>query len=189
VDKDAPTWYHWGWGSRDVEVRFYINVLEQVDFSPQSSPVDMWVLKETKVLETRLVRPLYVRLEKVNNIRWLDPIRVQKNKIHQMPDGLKYRFLGGEVSQKDDTTFDVKYEWELDEGTPMPIVSTVQSDANRVDIPRDPLDGDLLRSPYFQLMPIATRNPITEKNGVYGIQAYVFDLTGWRTLPGANRVI
>lgn len=155
VDKDLPTWYHWGWGSRDVEVKFYIDVKEKVNFSDQSSPVDMWNLKETRLLETRLVRPLFVRLERVSDIRWLDPIRVQKNKVHLMPDGVHYRFLGGDVSQKDDSTFDVKYEWELDEGTPMPVIREpdLQGFRNRVFVPTDPLDGGLLRSPYFSLVP------------------------------------
>ncbi len=185
--KDDPHWYHFGWEQADVNVSYYVNVLEKVNFSDQSSPVDMWTLQKHTATETRIVRPLYVRLSDVFDPRILDPIAAQKNRLHNMPDGKTYRFTGGQVTQVDATTYDVRYEWEFDDGTPLP--EELDSDGGRVNIPANDVEGRYLRRPYTVLIPLRSPNARVEPHATAFFRPYTRDADGWRRLPGANRLV
>lgn len=187
-NRDEATWYHWGWGYRDAEVVFYYNERVKLRFPNTTGEAEwVWELKRDILSESRALRPLFVRLEKVRDVRWLDPIRQQKNKIHEMPDGQKYRFIGGDVTQVDDYTFDVKYEWELDEGTRLPF--GLNSPDGRIQIPFDLNLVGYLRRPYTRIYGMRSENPKTTPHGTFTMSEFQEDLAGWRTLPGANRVI
>lgn len=188
ANKEAATWYHWGWGQRDVDVKIFLNVRTKVNFSEQSDPVDDYEIIDDGVRETHVIRPLTVRLSRVTDPRFLDPIAEQRNKIHRMPDGRKYLFLGGDTTQVDDTTYDVVYEWEQDKGTPMPRV-TIGNSAVSIALPDGPpAPNQLLREPYCQLVPIPS-NGVGVPHTTAQFSPFAEDLEGWRTLPGANRVI
>ena len=192
VNKDDARWYHWGWEQSTVMFDCPVNVWEATSLPSgtgqgQTVKVYAWRVKSIKIEETRIIRPLQVRLSDVVNVRWLDPIAEQRNKIHRMPDGRDYRFLGGQVNQVDDSTFDITYRWEQDKGSLLPFC-----DDDDVYIYRPTLDADLLRTPYSALQTVASTNPFDRAKPHKTILIYPYDDTdpqGWRTLPGANRIV
>jgi hypothetical protein len=100
-NKDAPRWYHWGWASRVVQIEVPIAVRTLVIAKDQfgnGSELPVWKIGKKYVNETRIIRPLNVRVQ-VSNVRDLDVIARQKDKLHVMPDGKKYHFEGATVNQ------------------------------------------------------------------------------------------
>jgi len=196
-NKDAPNWYHWGWESRIVQVEIPLAVRKLViakDQFDNGSEVLVWTISHKYVNETRLIRPLQVRVQ-VSNVRDLDVIKQQKDRIHVMPDGKKYHFEGASVRQVDDNnTYDIAYQWELDEGTfNFPPFATQNArycvQVTGGQTPDDPDAGPIYRNPYtvfvaYQIGDPSVTIPNCELNSLYPE-----DPDGWRQLPGANRII
>lgn len=196
-NKDAPNWYHWGWASRKVMVEVPIAVRTLVlstDGTNTQAEKLVWRIGKKQVGETRIIRPLQVRVQ-VSNVRDLDVIAQQTDKLHVMPDGQKYHFEGGTVSQVDDNgTYDISYTWELDLGTYTFPQFVSQNARYCVQVtggqsPEDPDAGPIYRDPYtvflaYQIGDPSETLPSCELNAIYPI-----DADGWRQLPGANRII
>lgn len=196
-NKDAPRWYHWGWASRTVQIEVPIAVRALVIAKDQYGNGDerlVWKIGRKFVNETRIIRPLQVRVQ-VSNVRDLDVIAQQKDRLHVMPDGHKYHFEGATVSQVDDNgTYDISYIWELDEGTyTFPDFASVNArycvQVTGGQSPEDPDAGPIFRNPYtvfvaYQIGNPAETIPSCELNALYPV-----DADGWRQLPGANRII
>ena len=134
-------------------------------------------------VEYRVVRPLRVRVL-VENVRDLDVIAIQTNKLHIMPDGKTYLFTGGNVSQVDDTgVYDIAYEWERDEGT-FSFPAFGGSDAGYCRA-----QGEFSRFPYTVFYAFQDGDPSTDKPKCDTVEQYDKDDNGWQALPGADRII
>jgi hypothetical protein len=196
-NKDAPRWYHWGWASRVVQIEVPIAVRALVIAKDQFGAGDerlVWKIGRKIVNETRIIRPLQVRVQ-VSNVRDLDVIAQQKDRLHVMPDGNQYHFEGATVNQVDDNgTYDISYIWELDEGTfNFPPFATTNArycvQVTGGQSPEDPDAGPIFRNPYtvfvaYQIGDPSVTIPNCELNALYPV-----DANGWRQLPGANRII
>ena len=197
-NKDAPDWYHWGWSMRKVMVDIPIAVRSAIlgtDLSGQQTTKKVWKIAKKQVAETRIIRPLQVRV-KIDNVRDLDVIAQQTDKLHVMPDGKTYRFEGANVTQIDDEGYyDISYTWERDEGT------TFFPEANTEDVkycvPVDTL-GILIRYPYTVFVAYQIGNPETDLPKCDTQEVYESgnreagnnnDGLGWQLLPGAERII
>ena len=188
-NKDAPAWYHWGWSMRKVMVDIPICIRSMVlGDGTGGSTVEkkVWKIAKKQVSETRIIRPLQVRV-KINNVRDFDVIANQTDKMHVMPDGKTYHFEGATVSQVDDEGYyDISYSWERDNGTfffPSSGVVDVQYPS-----PSGP-GSEIVRPPYTVLMAYQVGNPETDKPKWAYHDLYDEDAQGWRALPGANRII
>lgn len=200
-NKDDPTWYHWGWAQRKVMVEIPICIRSLVIADGLSGQISkkVWKIAKKQVPETRVVRPLNVRVQ-ITNVRDFDIIAEQTDKLHFMPDGKAYRFEGASVSQVDDEGYyDISYTWEYDQGTNyLPdtgnadvVYPTVLS----FGIPIGPLRR---REPYTVLGAYQVGNPETDVPTADQQPLYAYgnrtagndnDGLGWQLLPGANRII
>lgn len=194
-NKDSPTWYHWGWSMRKVMVDIPICVRSLVIADGLNGQVSkkVWKIAKKQVGETRIIRPLNVRV-KVPNVRDFDIIAAQTDKLHIMPDGKTYRFEGANVQQVDDEGYyDISYSWERDEGT------FYFPPANSDDVQYcTPVVGELARYPYTVLVGFQVGSPETDKPKMDAQDVYAYgnrqagnnnDGLGWQLLPGANRII
>jgi hypothetical protein len=197
-DKDDPAWYHWGWAQRKVMVDIPICVRSLVinDGLNGSISKKVWKIAKKQVAETRVVRPLNVRV-RIDNVRDLDVIADQTDKLHLMPDGKLYQFQGATVSQVDDEGFyDISYTWEYDQGTtffPEPQSRDVQYCTPVIGV-----GGQPVRPQYTVLVGYQVGNPETDKPIMEWQPLYEYgnrtagnnnDGLGWQLLPGANRII
>jgi hypothetical protein len=196
-NKDNPRWYHWGWASRTVQIDIPVAVKTKVIAKDQFGNGDerlVWRISHKYVNETRIIRPLNVRV-KVQNVRDLDIIAKQKDRLHAMPDGKLYHFEGATVNQVDDNgTYDIAYIWELDEGTDkFPDFETDNArycvQVTNGQVPESPDAGPIFRNPYtvfvaYQIGDPSETIPNCELNALYPV-----DETGWTNLPGANLII
>ena len=196
-NKDAPNWFHWGWASRKVMIEVPIAVKKLIIASDGNATQDeklVWTIGKKQVSETRIIRPLQVRVQ-VSNVRDLDVIARQTDNLHVMPDGQKYHFEGGTVSQIDDNgTYDISYTWELDQGTtnfPRFVTDNARYcvQVTNGQSPEDPDAGPIYRDPYTVFLAYQGGDPeyvipSCELNAIYPE-----DPDGWRVLPGANRII
>jgi hypothetical protein len=185
-NKDNPSWFWWGWSTRETTIEIPIWRRRRVlSAAAAGGSTLVYELGKFEKVEYRIVRPLRVRV-KIDNVRDLDVIAAQINYLHIMPDGRTYLFLGATVQQVDDDgTYDISYEWILDEGTtyfpPFP--------------PGDnagycvPIEGSLTRLPYQVFLGFQTGNPETDMPQCLRQYQYFEDYEGWRTLPGATRII
>jgi hypothetical protein len=196
-NKDSPQWYHWGWTMRKVMVDIPICVRSLIINDGLNGSIEkkVWKIAKKQVAETRVVRPLQVRVQ-VSNVRDFDVIAQQTDKLHIMPDGKYYRFEGASVQQVDDDGFyDISYSWERDEGTfyfpPMP------SQDVQYCTPLSAGNGSA-RPPYtvlvaYQIGNPETDKPIVEHQDIYDMGNRVAGNTGdglgWQLLPGAERII
>jgi hypothetical protein len=182
-NKDNPAWYWWGWSMRAAEVEIPIWRRERIAAAGNAAGSKL-VYRIGKIIrvEYRVVRPLKVRVL-IDNVRDLDVIAQQTNKIHEMPDGLQYLFTGGNVSQVDDAgNYDISYEWERDEGTTYFPDFPPGENAGYCD-------GELNRRNYTIFYAWQDGDPSTTKPKMRTIEQYDFDADGWRSLPGASRII
>ena len=197
-NKDNPAWYHWGWAMRktSVEIPFAIRSAVLVtDLAGAQTQKLVWKIAKKQVSETRVIRPLQVRVQ-VSNVRDLDVIATQTDKLHVMPDGKTYHFEGGNVQQVDDTgKYDISYTWERDEGT------FFFPDFNTQNVrycePATPVTP-LARYPYsvmvaYQIGDPSTTVPIFDTQTLYDwgnrTAGNNNDGLGWQLLPGADRII
>lgn len=194
-NKDDPTWYHWGWAQRRVMVDIPICVRSLVIADGLNGQVSkkVWKIAKKQVAETRILRPLNVRVQ-LSNVRDLDVIAQQTDKLHVMPDGKTYRFEGASVAQVDDEGFyDISYTWERDEGT------YYFPDAISTDVGYcTPVSGILARPSYTVLVAYQIGNPETDKPFMEYQDVYEYgnrtagnnnEGRGWELLPGANRIL
>lgn len=195
-NKDAPDWYHWGWSMRKVMVDIPIAVRSAIlgtDSSGQQVTKTVWKIAKKQIAETRIVRPLQVRV-RIDNVRDLDVIAQQTDKLHVMPDGKYYHFEGANVTQVDDEGYyDISYTWERDEGTfffPDPQSQDVAYCKS--------VSGILARPAYTVLVGYQIGNPETELPKMEYQDLYPMgnrqagnndDGLGWQLLPGAERII
>lgn len=194
-NKDDPAWYHWGWAQRKVMVDIPICVRSLVIADGLNGQVSkkVWKIAKKQVGETRIIRPLNVRV-KIDNVRDLDIISQQTDKLHVMPDGKTYRFEGASVAQVDDEGFyDISYTWERDEGT-FYFPDAISRDVGYCT----PVNGVLVRPSYTVLVAYQIGNPETDKPFMEYQDVYDYgnrtagnnnDGLGWQLLPGANRII
>jgi hypothetical protein len=196
-DKDAPDWYHWGWSQRKVMVDIPICVRSLVINDGLNGQISkkVWKIAKKQVAETRVMRPLQVRV-RIDNVRDLDVIANQTDKLHLMPDGKLYHFQGANVSQVDDEGFyDISYAWEQDQGT----FYFPESQSADVQYCDPAIAGqELSRLPYHVLVAYQIGNPETDKpvfemQGIYPTGNRTAgnnnDGLGWQLLPGAERII
>jgi len=183
-NKDNPAWYHWGWSMRAAEVEIPIWRRERIAAAGNTAGTKL-VYRVGKIVrvEYRVVRPLRVRVQ-IDNVRDLDVIAIQTNKLHIMPDGKTYLFLGGNVSQVDDTgVYDIAYEWERDEGTfAFPAFNGDNAGYCQAQ-------GEFSRFPYTVFYAYQTGDPSTTVPQCDTVEQYDRDDNGWTALPGANRII
>lgn len=196
-NKDAPNWFHWGWASRKTMVEVPIAVRGVVlssDGTGTQIEKLVWKIGKKQVSETRIVRPLQVRVQ-VSNVRDLDVIGQQTDRLHVMPDGRRYRFEGGSVSQVDDNgTCDISYTWELDLGTYNFPQFVTQNARYCVQVtggqsPENPDAGPIYRDPYTVFLAYQIGDPSETIPNCVLNDIYPTDADGWRLLPGANRII
>ena len=190
-NKDNPRWFHWGWASKKVQVEIPIAIRSKVlNTSTTGTEVEklVWKIGKKQLSETRVVRPLQVRVY-VSNVRNLDIIAEQTDKLHVMPDGKTYHFEGANVNQVDDLgNYDITYTWERDEGTFFfPAFSSENAKyCRQVD---GPLDGSLARYPYTVFAAYQIGNPQTDLPLCETNELYDMDENGWQQLPGASRIL
>jgi hypothetical protein len=187
-NRDAPSWYHWGWAQRAVQVEIPIAVRSSVistnQFGEEITTL-VWKIGKKLLTEIRIIRPCSVRIT-VSNVRALDVIADQTNKLHTMPDGMVYLFEGGTVSQVDDTlTYDVSYVWSRDNGTyGLPAFDTENVKyclLNGFGVP--------FRPSYTVLSAIQIGNPATDIPKAFISETYDEQPDGWRLLPGTERIV
>jgi hypothetical protein len=195
-NKDSPTWYHWGWSMRKVMVDIPIAVRSAILYQggdQSTTQRTVWKIAKKQVAETRIIRPLQVRVQ-IDNVRDLDVIAQQTDKLHVMPDGKYYHFQGANVTQVDDEGYyDISYTWERDEGTfffPEPQSQDVAYCA--------PVGGLMARPAYtvlvgYQLGDPEVDLPVMEYQDLYPMgnrqAGNNNDGLGWQLLPGAERII
>lgn len=194
-NKDDPAWYHWGWAQRKVMVDIPICVRSLIINDGLNGQVSkkVWKIAKKQVAETRVIRPLQVRV-KIMNVRDLDVIAEQTDKLHIMPDGKTYHFEGANVTQVDDQGYyDISYTWERDEGTfffPNPQSQDVAY--------CQPVSGVLVRPSYTVLVGYQIGNPETDVPQMEYQDIYDMgnrqagnngDGLGWQLLPGADRIL
>ena len=195
-NKDDPTWYHWGWSMRKVMIEIPIAVRSLIINDGLNGQISkkVWKIGKKQVSETRVIRPLQVRV-KVTNVRDLDIISAQTDRLHMMPDGKKYHFEGANVQQVDDEGFyDISYTWEYDEGTTFfPDFSTADC---QYCVPV--FAGGIQRQPYTVLVGYQPGNPeidvpLLDMQSLYPMgnrySGNDDDGLGWQLLPGAERII
>lgn len=196
-NKDAPNWYHWGWASRKVMVEIPVAVRALVlssDGTDTQAEKLVWKIGKKQVSETRIIRPLQVRV-KVSNVSDLDVIAKQTDNLHVMPDGRLYHFEGGTVSPIDDSgTYDISYAWELDQGTyNFPAFATANArycvQVTDGQVPEDPDAGPIFRLPYTVFLAYQIGDPSETIPNCVLNDIYPTDATGWQQLPGANRIL
>ena len=183
-NKDNPAWYEWGWSMRPAEVEIPIWRKERIAAAGNAAGSKL-VYRIAKIVrvEYRVVRPLRVRVL-IENVRDLDAIAAQTNKLHIMPDGKTYLFTGGSVSQVDDTgVYDIAYEWERDEGT-FSFPEFSGSNAGYCQA-----QGNFERQPYTVFYAFQDGDPSTAKPKCDTVEQYDKDDSGWLSLPGADRLI
>jgi hypothetical protein len=194
-NKDSPTWYHWGWSMRKVMVDIPIAVRSAIlgtDAAGQQLTKKVWKIAKKQVAETRIIRPLQVRVL-ITNVRDLDIIAQQTDKLHIMPDGKTYRFEGANVTQVDDEGYyDISYTWERDEGT------RFFPDPQSQDVAYcRPVGGVLVRPSYTVLVGYQVGNPETDIPQMETQDVYEYgnrlsgnnnDGLGWELLPGSERI-
>lgn len=197
VNKDDPRWYHWGWAQRKVMVDIPICVRSMIIADGVSAQISkkVWKIAKKQVAETRVVRPLNVRV-RIDNVRDFDVIAEQTDTLHVMPDGRLYHFQGASVSQVDDEGYyDVVYTWEYDQGT-WYFPPTQTNDVQYCD-PAVP-GGEMARYPYTVMVGFQVGNPETDKPTFEIQEIYPRgnryagnndDGLGWQLLPGAERIL
>lgn len=127
----------------------------------------------------------------INTNAELDPIAQQDGKIHLI-FGRFYQFIGAETTQdaRDRFKYTITYEWELDEGTPIPPGATViqipgEQSIEAVVLP-EPANGEtspsLWRYPYS--VPYLYQFDPKERPLYIPFFPYAIEPDGWRTLPG-----
>ena len=187
-NKDAPTWYHWGWASRKATVEIPMAVRSQVlSTNGNGDQVEklVWKLAKKQLVEVRVLRPLQVRVV-VQDVRVFDAIAQQTDKLHKMPDGGIYHFEGGTVTQVDDAgTYDINYTWEIDYGTYF--LPETGSDLIKYCLPDE--DDVPVRLPYTVFAVVQDGNPETQRPRCFPQDLYDYEPEGWRELPGASRII
>lgn len=196
-NKDSPAWYHWGWSQRKVMIDIPIAVRSAVVNEGLGGSITkkVWKIAKKQVSETRVLRPLQVRVQ-ISNVRDLDVIADQTDKLHVMPDGRTYHFEGANVQQVDDAGFyDISYTWECDNGT------YFFPDFQGVDcVYCVPATSTMLleRPPFTVLVGYQTGNPETDvpkfdRQDLYPLgnrqAGNIGDGLGWQLLPGADRII
>jgi len=202
-NRDAPTWYHWGWSQRKVMIDIPVAVRSVVlnqDANGNELTKTVWKIGKKQVSETRTIRPLTVRVN-VSNVRNLDIISEQTDTLHMMPDGKWYHFEGANVTQVDDIgNYDISYTWEYDAGTfYFPVFGSQDCDyctfVDGIAQPTRPTNSPLFRNPYtvfvaYQLFSPETTKPVCILNEMYptGDSEEGRGL-GWKKLPGASRIL
>jgi hypothetical protein len=202
-NRDAPTWYHWGWSQRKVMVDLPVCVRGLVlntDANGNEISKKVWKLAKKQVSETRTVRPLTVRVN-VSNVRNLDVISEQTDTLHKMPDGKWYHFEGANVTQVDDVgNYDISYSWECDNGTfYFPVFGTQDAGyctfVDNIAQPSKPSQYPLFRNPYtvfasYQLGDPVDTKPVCVLNDLYPTGDSEEGVgMGWKKLPGATRIL
>jgi hypothetical protein len=187
-NRDAPTWYHWGWASRKATVEIPMAVRSQVlSTNGNGDQVEklVWKLAKKQLVEVRVLRPLQVRVV-VTDVRIFDAIAKQTDKLHKMPDGGIYHFEGGTVSQVDDAgTYDINYTWEIDYGT----YFLPETGSDLIKYCLDDEDDVPIRLPYTVFAVVQDGNPETQRPKCFRQDLYDYEPEGWRELPGASRII
>lgn len=181
----------WGWSSRDVTVRIPMSIYNTMILPDPTTGTprvaNVWELAYFTHTETRVQRPLALRIPRATNYATLDQIAFQNRRIHTI-GGKRWQFLvdGNAVRTVDDATYEVRYLWELDRGTLMPEPRLGPKwffSARTVAI--DPITNRrFIREPYgvFVVNP-----PDDPETGVFEADQtfpYIEDPDGWRLLPG-----
>lgn len=195
-NKDNPRWYHWGWSMRKVMVDIPVCTRSSIINAGLNGDVEkkVWKIGRKQVSETRIIRPLRVRVQ-VRNVRAFDVIAQQTDKLHVMPDGKTYHFEGGTVDQVDDDGYyDISYSWERDEGT----YFFPQFSTDDCRYPEPVLSTGLMRTPYTVMVAYQIGNPERDVPKVDTQLLYDMgnsgggnngDGLGWRELPGCDRIL
>ena len=182
-NKDAPAWYHWGWSSRKAQIEVPIAIRSKVlNTNADGDEVEklVWKVAKKQISETRIVRPLQVRVQ-TTNVRVFDVIAQQTDRLHQIGNSW-YHFEGGTVTQVDDAgTYDVNYTWNVDPGTSY-FPDTGSDLISYCDGPRN-------RPPYTIFAVVQDGNPETDLPKCFIQDVYERDPSGWRSLPGASRIL
>ena len=182
-NRDQPAWYHWGWSSRKTQIEVPIAIRSKVlntDVYGNEIEKLVWKVAKKQISETRIVRPLQVRVVTAN-VRVFDVIAQQTDKLHQIGNSW-YHFEGGSVTQVDDAgTYDVNYTWNVDPGTSY-FPDTGSTLISYCDGPRQ-------RPPYTIFAVVQDGNPENTLPKCFIQDVYERDPNGWRSLPGASRIL
>lgn len=190
-DRDAlPS--DWLLGGYEAIVEIPCNVREtfktpvQGGGTPQTYTANTVV--KIKVAEPRITATLTVRL-KLNTFQDVRTNIIEQNRTIHTIRGQDYLFTTDlrAMRQVDDETYEVKYTWELDEGTSIP---TPQAGPNFVFVsesalqdPRNP-GSVYMREPYCQIIVLPPADPETTPFSAKSVCPYRRDASGWRNLPG-----
>ena len=182
-NKDNPAWYEWGWAQRAATVEVPQWRKRRIAAAGVSGGVKyVYELGKISLVEMRVIRPLRLRIV-IQNVRDFDAIAAETNKLHLMPDGIQYLFLGGTVTQIDDVpTYDVSYSWERDTGT---FDLPPEEPGAFVGYP----EGVLFREPYRIWYAWQEGDPSVERPKMRTLEVYNANDNGWLSLPGADRLI
>lgn len=182
--RDEPTYYFVGWGMRRVEVDVPSNVRgfrNVVVGGSSTNIVKVWESEILKVMEVRPRRVFSTRIQS-GDVSIFDAAAYQLNNIHTI-NGQKWQFVDVDVRERDGTFFDVEYTWEVDRGTPLPVLD---DPANyTIEVPANAPQG-LVRAPYETLKPIPSRDPENMPHPTISIAPFVDDPDGWQQLPGTT---
>ena len=181
----------WGWSKAEYQIRIPMSVRNKMilpdPVTGTSRVADVWELAYFTHNETRVQRPLSIRIPRNTSYAALDQIAFQNRRIHTI-GGKRWQFIADNnaVRTVDDSTYEVRYLWELDRGTLMPDPRVGPSwifDARTGAT--DPLTGRaFIREPYGVLVVNPPDDPETTPFEADQTFPYVEDANGWRLLPG-----
>lgn len=183
--RDQPGYYHFGWQTQDVKVTLPFNKrVVAIVGDDQPDGVRVWSIASVEYTETRLVRPMTVRVTGYP-VSAFDVLAVEKRKIHTI-HGRDYLYLGGEVAEVDGEAFDVTHSWEIDGGTPF----VPDNNQNRIDVEYPSVgtvgNQDMMRLPYTVTLAVPSDNPLDNPHPMIAFYPYPRSPNGWRLLPGAE---
>jgi len=180
------------WDSSRVVVTLPYNTRKTLTTSSISTQdtKKYWGLAEFKVEEWRTRYGVKVLLDDVANPNIFDVLRKQLNKIHTIREK-DWLLVIAESKHVSELSYEATYVWERDEGTQLPIPSSVIANGETIAVFTEPTNGPVLpgfaRAPYHKLE--AVRPAIAgignaNRFTISQYRAYEKDASGWRDLPG-----
>ena len=177
--RDGSSYYHWNFAYREVTVDIPIAVRIPVE------PSMFWTVVFQKVAEKRIVYELNLEIARPpgNYVTAFEYAVSQKDTIHTI-GSKRVRMTGFEAREVDGLKLDVRYSWEVDNGTPVPMrgVNIISpSDSNQTG-------DELLRNPYSVVQIIPSSDPAAGPPTAVSMYPYAENPNGWRQLLGADRI-
>ena len=185
--RDDPAYYHWHFAYREVtvDIPIAVRIPVLVDTGGAGETRLLWTAVFQKVAEKRLVYELNLEIARPpgNYVTAFEYAVSQKDTIHTI-GSKRVRMTGFEAREVDGLKLDVRYSWEVDNGTPVPVggVNIISpADSNQTG-------DELLRNPYSVVQIIPSSDPAAGPPKAVSLYPYAENPNGWRQLLGADRI-